>query len=920
MADNLTSAIKKYQDLLKRSKTARTSPTEKDVFLEGQLMKLKGTQERRETERLKKEWYPDTSIEESVPERSYLRKFLHGMGAPLYTVVGALETALGKGTEPGLIENIKANIEEEGTAGDLLRSYGVNNLAAVPLGFALDIGLDPIAWATLGTRATIPRLISGAYKGGPKGVALALKSQALTRAEAIGKFIPGLTKKAFDAAGPTTKFAAAYKNIAMEGFKSRVAYQKMIGKEIPKMLTKIAERTPLGTRTLNWMEKTRFGRDTKNLFHYDPIGYNAAIRAADNAKDVGLASKGMNLARKEVSNWLKSQKTVASMFRSADGADNVARVASVSLETQHFQRTIKETIDYLKKILTSPKYATKLKKLGMSEEGLKEFHQLFEYYSTKHIDSYNKVVAKALLSKPGRTILDFWAKFIGVFKSAKVGAWTNPASMPVATVGNSLFVSGGGGSLTPLHLKRVWQCGKMLITKNMDSEIMSIITNSDDLMNGIIKDQTIFAMMTGVDPDIILRGRATLDVMSKGHKLKDIKEVGDLWNATFGKVKLPGGFTTAMGVGGGGPNTAFLAAEIMKGPFGSFMKWLKTMGERGNIFASGYHKVITSSMGIYGTVDQAWRLGTIIHYVVDGIPEKDLLRMAPRFMIGAKDAAAVVGRDLWKLNTAKAIDITTEMFLNYLALPDFVKMMRTIPLIGYPFGSFTYAMGTSAMKTLKYNPAFFNKLQFFLKELSSVGGPTEKKALESQYYSWLNSPGMVRLPFLAKNPLYLNIANMAPHLGLLFLQERGRTYEERFGGEVAEIIDKIPFFKDPIGQVIFDYVVQPWILGIEHPKGMFDQPLWPASAGIAQKIGRAGLAVAESVLPPSIGLLGLVTPEAALPYVPSYRWKQLGYAMRGKTGVGIPGKESAASRVLRVLGSMGGLPFYQMQVRYGKKP
>ena len=41
--------------------------------------------------------------------------------------------------------------------------------------------------------------------------------------------------------------------------------------------------------------------------------------------------------------------------------------------------------------------------------------------------------------------------------------------------------------------------------------------------------------------------------------------------------------------------------------------------------------------------------------------------------------------------------------------------------------------------------------------------------------------------------------------------------------------------------------------------------------------------------------------------MPGYRWRQLGEAIQGKTQLGAVGKESAASRTLRTLGSIAGV-------------
>jgi hypothetical protein len=77
--------------------------------------------------------------------------------------------------------------------------------------------------------------------------------------------------------------------------------------------------------------------------------------------------------------------------------------------------------------------------------------------------------------------------------------------------------------------------------------------------------------------------------------------------------------------------------------------------------------------------------------------------------------------------------------------------------------------------------------------------------------------------------------------------------------------------------------------------------------------------MAESVIPPGLAPLGIVTPEKALKYIPSYRWRQIGEAYRGKTPVGIESKESKMSRTARAItATWAGLSLYPMKIQYNQ--
>jgi hypothetical protein len=284
------------------------------------------------------------------------------------------------------------------------------------------------------------------------------------------------------------------------------------------------------------------------------------------------------------------------------------------------------------------------------------------------------------------------------------------------------------------------------------------------------------------------------------------------------------------------------------------------------------------------------------------------------------DYTRVGGR--YKLSIDKSMEVAAEVYMNYMAMPTFVKVIRQVPLIGAPFASFTYAMGAKTMKTLGANPAIFDKVNFALQEISGEKSPLEKLALKEPYYQRYNDPGMVKLnflPFFKDNPVYMNLANMLPYYTLNTFQPSARRFDQALPDAVVSFVDKFPILKTPEGQIMFDYFILPMMLKDAEPKGLFDQPLYPKDSSALQKYGLYPTRqLAEALVPPVAGLGGLVVPSEAAKYLPSYQAQKLANAKEGKTPIGVVGKEPAFQRVSRGIASVFGLPVYPVNISYVK--
>jgi hypothetical protein len=242
-------------------------------------------------------------------------------------------------------------------------------------------------------------------------------------------------------------------------------------------------------------------------------------------------------------------------------------------------------------------------------------------------------------------------------------------------------------------------------------------------------------------------------------------------------------------------------------------------------------------------------------------------------------------------------------------MPAAVRVLRNFPLLGSPFVSFMYGMTLKTGQTLAYNPSAFNKVTFAMNDFGGTKTPLEKKALNTEFYSYLNKPGMFRTPFLDQNPIYLNLSSMIPYYSLNMFNPTQTQYGDTMPEQLMQYIQSSPIIKDPVGSTLFDYLIQPLILGEAiRPQGQFGQPLYPVDATALEKFGYGARSLGEAYVPNIMSYAGLLTPEAAADYIPSYRWRQLSRAKAGKNPIGISSKESAASRTMRAVFQASGVP------------
>ena len=969
--DEQAKKIKKTLSLSPTAYTSNVEPTSGDISAEKRYKNILNKRQAVENKSLQEKWYGEGSQSEeesSKNKEGLISKVLHGLSTPLYGVVGAAEAVLGKGTKPGLA-NIVENIKEKETFSNLLQKFNAPKYLSAPVGFMLDIAFDPVNWATAGTGALIPRVALGLKKGGLEVAKKGAVSSLLGKAAFTSKVIPYIGKKySKGLAVKATKIGREYEDamgITVSKMLEENTGRARLGEKIGNWLSQY----PMGkkfvdatwSKSKKWFETAKLiddiegtAREGERFLTTSPgdmrrgietieatsLGANKLDNVVDDIFSSAPDAKRSlaNIVNKNVSDGIDLATDRASLARAGSSDEVLRRLNEEYANDEVFRDAVNQ-----------------MKALSSRDTGVQWFDNMIKKISEFKIKDV----------EVGKKFLDAYDKFIGLFKLGKV-AISPPA-----------YVNGVAGNVTMPALAglKIYDPGFLgnvkdafnLINGKVDQNTINLFMNSPEWSLFMKKYPGLFRKSFGFGPEFIKSKAVIDDILSQGLKSNTISEnqislvskvlgeeqanlariaakkqsaAGKAVSAIAEKSKKIGGkvkkaATTrqtaedimaearAAGreISAADLPTSFLTSEIYGS--GAFSEWKRAIDAKAAA-GSTAHKLlkayIEKPMEFYERIDQSFKLGTAMHLTSNGVSLSELKLLSNVVPMKAADVIEYIAKDgtrKFKIKPERAVELVHEIFMNYQAMPGAVKVLRILPFLGSPFASFMYGMTTKTGKTLINNPAIFTKIQFALNDFSGTKGPLEKEKLKSKYYSWYNKGGMVKLPFFEQNPLYLNVANMIPYYSMNMFQPSERKYGKTLPDAIVQMVDRSPIMKTPEGQVMFDYFIQPLLLRESNPEGMFGQPLYPKGATPAQKAGYAIRALAETVTPGALGLAGLATPsEKILPYVPSYRWRQLGYAVRGKTPVGVTGKEPKTSRTLRALGSQFGVSTYPLNVQY----
>lgn len=579
--------------------------------------------------------------------------------------------------------------------------------------------------------------------------------------------------------------------------------------------------------------------------------------------------------------------------------------------------------------------------------------------------------------KPLGKLLDAQQSFISIFKSAKVPM--NLASHVVSHIGNFFMGTMMGLPMWKSeYFKAMMQANDLVKGKlgangfkeMFFSDVNSLISMADN-------NPTRFKQLTGLDPKEIasklsaeekitnvLRSGSTADEVLK--VLQEAAEKAQMADVQVGELSnMKNIAEEAADI----ETKSKLNKQLMKEGLGSYptpseqlSKMLKeapvTRGEEFGSFttseithnarfeqlkswlakesaAKPYNVPLKLANGLVNTmprwyehIDQTFKLGTSTYLTKIGLTEEELKIISRTVPFTKDDILEPIikdGEKLYRLTQLKAAEVATEAFMNYAAMPDFVRVMRALPVLGSPFMSFPYAMAVKTAKTAINNPAIFNKVGFMINEMNANRSPQEKDAMEETYNEYLKAPTVVKL-FGMWNT---NVKNLIPYYQMNMFNPSQRDFGDSTQGKVVQMMDKFPIMQDPIGGVIKDYFIQPWILSGsgETPQGQFGEPLYPSfdeqgkkiEPGLGTKAFYGGRAIAEAVVPGSLSYLGalnapdILSPET-INKIPSYGFRNLSNATQGRSSIGATTKEDAVRKTIRSLFGRTGLPAYTLDV------
>jgi hypothetical protein len=195
--------------------------------------------------------------------------------------------------------------------------------------------------------------------------------------------------------------------------------------------------------------------------------------------------------------------------------------------------------------------------------------------------------------------------------------------------------------------------------------------------------------------------------------------------------------------------------------------------------------------------------------------------------------------------------------------------------------------------------------------------------MEEKYNQYLNEPTVVKMLGIMNT----NVKNIVPYYTINTFNPSERRYDDSPRSKALQLLDKAPAFQDPIGQIIKDYVIQPWVLSGtgQIPQGSFGQPLYQAfdeegklrDKTLGSKLFYASRAGVESVVPGTLSYLGIpaaLLPRDAIDYLPSYGMRNIAHALHGRSTIGADTKEQASRKALRAILGRAGIPMYALDV------
>lgn len=487
---------------------------------------------------------------------------------------------------------------------------------------------------------------------------------------------------------------------------------------------------------------SKFGADFENFADFlDP---GAVIKKTDDAGNtVNVAirdSKGV--LKPEYVDQIK-------VYNSKDNALQILEHAGVDYNPKYLEHAYKETpigktgVQWYDNVIDKLKNTTlknlKDRRLGpiILNEVEKDANDIRKVWN-----SYNK----AMDLKPFKAMLNAQADLIAFFKLAKVPM--NASSHVVANIGN-FFMGGMMGLpvMKPGYLKALKEANQLARSKLSASNFKEMFYGDfEDILTRAEKDpsqlNTLMAMAnnnptrfkaaTGLEGRDLARKisiEARITRTFKGSDFAESKKIlGKEWENIDDAIKNLSQYDNTLddiiAAEGNSINKQILkektprfetagehvarilkeapikrideygsvvAAEMSNNQKLAIMKSWITKQASQNPHSPHYqllNALVNSMPRWYEQIDQTFKLGTMNYLTKVGLTEPELLKISRTIPISKTDLFDPViegGEKLYKMTYLKAAEVATEAYMNYAAMPDFVRVMRAIPLAGAPF-------------------------------------------------------------------------------------------------------------------------------------------------------------------------------------------------------------------------------------------
>lgn len=954
-------------------------PTTGDISVEKQLNKVKASEDMTRSNALRARWYGPTDPNADKPvERNpgYLERLGNALQVPVNIASGVAEHALGLGTG-NLFTNIEENIKSHGTFGDVLRQKGVNPLIAGTAGFGLDVVLDPVNGISGGVAHMAPRIVKGLAEAGTTGAKEAVVSGALMRAENLVKsIIPSYrTVVGQDTAKISDTWMGKLAKLSRD---HSDAYDKLTGGGVEALLSKVKERELIYQKVVKAMAGAvgeQRAKIIKAWFKYDDTEW-ATKKFEESARVFDELSKAKSLSNiDEFGNEIPLSK--AARERAAAQTDAITYYHK--LQDQSVNEALPVISGYapgtvpdaqaraMELALEAAKREEEAKAL---DEALKEFGQLMgneekqvkwlnqqtpevqkEYLAAFHkrqlgglgvsqdvrdaTSGWDKWISKRLMNPVTRNTLRTYDAAIGFFRNAVVGP--NIPLHATSILGNFASTNMFGVNTDVTYLKTWKKAFTALYSKDPEAIRGFFGPVWDEVLD---KDPEVVRDILGVNPYLLKYGKGLVDtqvdelvktlsrhggdqqVIDQAKGVKDLfkKIQADEAEALRRRTRLTSSTTREiLPTQELSKGTTFKTQELTDATVTKFLKKLDDAGKKGNKVAAALHWSLTRPVESFGKIDQGHRLATAKHLVENGITEIELRKLS-RWMgdkLRPEDIHKSATGNIYYLSPRAALDAASRMYLNYQAMPAFVRLMKHMPIIGHPFLSYQYGMTTNALRAINIDPSWFNKVNFLLQEISGSKTPAEKQALQTKYYDFLNNPGWMKMPWFKNNPMYANMAQFFPQYQVNMLRGQERDYQDRYANAFGAMLDALPAFKGPEGKLLMDYVILPMLL--KESLSSTGQQIYPSDASLGEKVGLGASSLISNFVPRSIGaaaaFIPVNPPDQAMEYLPK-SYTNVKNALMGRTSIGATSTTDTASSLTakKVSGELG-LPVQEINLK-----